>query len=121
MYCVACNQQISQDARFCSHCGRPVPVQAWGYASRRLTRPLYGRMIGGVCAGIADHYGWDPALVRVLAVVLFVLGHVFIFIAYIAAWIIMPNAPLFYVTPPAPYAPPPPQYAANPSGSTPAQ
>jgi len=36
-------------------------------ASGRLTRANEGdRMIGGVCSGIANHYGHDPTLVRLL-------------------------------------------------------
>jgi phage shock protein C len=108
MFCGACSQQMNPDARFCCHCGRPIQAQAanWAQAGNwnaaRLTRPPYGRMIGGVCAGFAEHFGWDVTVVRILTVVLFFCGCGAILLAYIAAWIIMPNAPLFYVTPPPP-------------------
>ena len=39
-----------------------------------MVRPRMGRMIGGVCQGLANQYNWDVAWVRVLAVVLAVFG-----------------------------------------------
>jgi phage shock protein C len=114
MFCGECSQQMNPDARFCCHCGRPIQVQQhpWNAYAGRIVRPRYGRMFGGVCAGIADHFGWDPVLVRLLAVVLFLCGCGWPLLAYIVAWIVIPNEPLFYVTPP----PPPP---ANYAGSAP--
>lgn len=37
------------------------------YGEKRLTRSN-NRMIGGVCAGIADYFGWDITLVRIIYV-----------------------------------------------------
>ena len=55
-----------------------------------LYRPRDGRMIAGVCAGLAIRFGWDPALVRVIAVLsIFLPGPQLL--AYILLWIIMPN------------------------------
>jgi phage shock protein PspC (stress-responsive transcriptional regulator) len=62
----------------------------------QLTRPRHNRMIAGVCAGFALHYGWDLNLVRVLTALMIVLTGVGA-IAYIAAWVIIPEAP--YVLP----------------------
>lgn len=47
-------------------------------------------MIAGVCAGIARRFGWDPTLVRVLAVASFLIPGPQ-FLAYIAFWILMPT------------------------------
>lgn len=58
----------------------------------QLTRPRYPRMIAGVCAGFALHYGWDLSLVRVVTALAIVLTGVGLF-AYLAAWIIIPEAP----------------------------
>jgi phage shock protein C len=58
----------------------------------QLTRPRTNRMIAGVCAGFALHYGWDLNLVRVLTALMIVLTGVGA-IAYIAAWVIIPEAP----------------------------
>ena len=50
------------------------------------------RMIGGVCAGIAEHYGWDPTLVRVAFVLITVFSSAFPgLLVYLALWLIMPE------------------------------
>ena len=37
--------------------------------NKKLTRASAGnRMVAGVCAGIADYFGWDPTLLRIIAV-----------------------------------------------------
>ena len=78
MNCTACGKELNYGSRFCSNCGHAVPDRPSAASSalrspQRIVRPLYGRMIGGVCAGLAQHFGWDVALVRVLLVVLVVL------------------------------------------------
>jgi phage shock protein PspC (stress-responsive transcriptional regulator) len=54
-----------------------------------MVRPKRGRVIAGVCAGIADHYGWSRGTVRLLFVLfgLFGAGE----LVYIALWILMPK------------------------------
>lgn len=57
---------------------------------KRLHRSIANRMIGGVCAGVAEYFNIDPTLVRLL----FVLGLLFVggtFWAYIIMWIIVPE------------------------------
>jgi phage shock protein PspC (stress-responsive transcriptional regulator) len=55
-------------------------------------RPRQPRLIAGVCAAFALHYGWDLSLVRVVTALIIALTGVGIF-AYLAAWIIIPEAP----------------------------
>ena len=59
--------------------------------SRRLVRRSDNRMIGGVCAGVADFLGVDVTLVRVLTVVGTVLGFGSLIVAYVVAWLLMPE------------------------------
>ena len=56
-----------------------------------LVRSRDDRIIAGVCAGIAEHYGWSRSMIRVLFVLfgLFGAGE----LAYIILWIVMPKAP----------------------------
>ena len=57
----------------------------------RLVRSRENRVLGGVCAGIANYLGLDPTLVRIIAVVLaFAAGTAVL--AYIVGWIIIPEA-----------------------------
>ena len=76
---------------------RDVPGLSWSDASSvpscmatsTLVRPSNGRMLAGVCAGLANRFGISTGLVR-LAFVLFGLfgaGE----IVYIVLWIIMPK------------------------------
>lgn len=60
-----------------------------GAPVRRLTRATDGRMIAGVCAGLARRYGWDVNLVRVLFVLSCLLPGPQI-LAYLALWVIIP-------------------------------
>ena len=47
-------------------------------------------MIGGVCAGIAERYGWRPRNVRIAFVLAGLLPGP-MFLVYIALWIIIPG------------------------------
>ena len=58
---------------------------------RRLVRRTDERMIGGVCAGLADHLGLDVTLVRLLTVLITVLGFGSVIIAYLVALVIVPK------------------------------
>lgn len=58
--------------------------------NKRLTRSN-NRMLAGVCAGLADYFGWDVTVVRIvyaLATVFTVFSGV---IVYIILWIVMPE------------------------------
>ncbi len=62
-----------------------------GSGHRVLVRPRDGRMLAGVCAGFADYFGLDVTLVRVIwAVVSVITGGAGV-LAYLVAWIIMPD------------------------------
>lgn len=58
--------------------------------TRKLYRPSQGRVLGGVCAGIADHFGWSRTTVRVLAA-LSVLIPGPQFLAYVLLWVLVPD------------------------------
>ncbi len=56
---------------------------------KRLTRVEEGRMIAGVCAGLAQYLGVDATVVRLVFVLLalFAAGGVLL---YLVLWLIMP-------------------------------
>lgn len=60
--------------------------------AKRVYRSQEDRMIAGVCGGIAERFDWDPVWVR-LATVFLVFIHGIGIIAYIVAWIVMPDNP----------------------------
>lgn len=59
--------------------------------SKVLMRPRDGRMLAGVCAGVADYFGLDVTLVRVIWAVLAVITGGAGILAYLVAWILIPN------------------------------
>lgn len=108
-YCKSCGTAMADGVRFCSACGTPTgfaaaPPPAGVPVTSPLVRPRVGRQIAGVCAGFARTYGWDLVLVRILMVVgaflLFPLPE----IAYIVAWVAMPDEP--YILPSSTGTPP---------------
>jgi len=60
-------------------------------ARKKLTRSRH-RILGGVCAGIAEWLGWDITLVRVLYVIVSILSAAFPgVVVYLLLWVIMPG------------------------------
>lgn len=49
--------------------------------------------IAGVCAGIADYFGWEVWLIRIIIVSAVLLSGPFFIMAYIAAWFILDKKP----------------------------
>ena len=60
-------------------------------APRKLTRKSQNAMVGGVCSGVADYFGLDVTLVRVLTVLGVVFGLGSVAVAYIVAWVLLPK------------------------------
>jgi phage shock protein C len=58
--------------------------------SSPLVRPRNGKVIGGVCAALADRFGLSRALVRIGFVIFGVVG--IGELVYIVLWIIIPKA-----------------------------
>jgi phage shock protein C len=57
--------------------------------NNRLYRSNESKMIAGVCGGLAEFFGLDPTLVRLLFVLLALMGGHGLLI-YIILWIIVP-------------------------------
>jgi phage shock protein C len=57
----------------------------------RLIRPREGRMIAGVCQGLANNYHWDVVWVRVITVLATIFSSGAGLIAYIVFWLVMPE------------------------------
>ncbi len=77
--------------------GPPEDEQYDYYGSpnpQKLYRSKSERVIGGVCGGIAERYGWEPVLLRIAVVLSFFLfAGPLIIIAYIIAWMVIPDRP----------------------------
>ena len=57
---------------------------------RRLTLSVTDKKIAGVCGGIAEYFGIDANMVRLIAVLLALFGGSGLLI-YVVAWIMMPK------------------------------
>ena len=62
---------------------------------KRFYRSREDKVIAGVCGGLAARFGWEPILVRALAVLafFFVMGPLAL-IVYVTIWMITPRVPL---------------------------
>jgi len=99
MYCNACGKGIAEDARFCTYCGTVV-----GTAPRpkHLIRSRSNRKIAGVCAGFGEYLDLDISLVRILWVFVTLMAGVFPgVVAYVLAWIIVPEESVLHPVVPA--------------------
>lgn len=125
MTCPNCGRVAEGGVRFCPNCGTQIGSAGYtggtGYppsAARLdgLVRPRYPRMIAGVCSAFALRYGIDITLLRVLTAVCALLTSGFVGLCYLAAWVIIPDAP-YTLTPGTVYTPvpPPPGPAGNPT------
>jgi phage shock protein PspC (stress-responsive transcriptional regulator) len=92
-------------------------------APRRQLRRSRNRLLGGICAGIAEYFGVDPVLLRIGAVVLALFTGGGAVLAYLAAWVLVPQAPrvdtgldLHAAEPPGPVAAPDVRTAWNTVG-----
>ena len=67
--------------------GHPVRQRM---SQRGLVRPRSGRVLAGVCAGLARRFGIKPVVVRLLFVISVVLPGPQVLL-YVALWILMPS------------------------------
>lgn len=59
--------------------------------NKKLYRNTNDKMIAGVCAGIADYFGIDKTIVRLIAVLIWIFSFFFTMIlVYFICWIIIP-------------------------------
>jgi phage shock protein PspC (stress-responsive transcriptional regulator) len=84
--------EATADTVAIAHDGRP-----------RLMRSTTDKKIAGVCGGLGEYFGVDSTAIRLLWLVLSVLPGALIggIVAYLAAWIIMPKAPVPLLRPQA--------------------
>ena len=59
-------------------------------SGKRLYRSESNKFIGGVCGGIAEFFGIDPSIVRIIAVLLSIGSVGTGVLVYIVAWILIP-------------------------------
>ncbi len=102
MFCPQCGKEYAERVNFCYQCGTPLaaPVPA---LRKKLMRSRKDHKIAGVCAGFAEYLGLDSTLVRIVWLMMAVFAGSGV-LAYIIAWIVMPEEPLSQAAMDAPNA-----------------
>ena len=90
MFCPQCGKEYDQQVNFCCQCGSAM--QAPTRCRKKLMRSRTDEKIAGVCGGFAEYFDIDSTLMRLLWLALVFLGG-WGLLAYIIAWIVMPQEP----------------------------
>jgi|GEM_PF-672670 len=91
---------------------KPPPEE---FSPKHIYRSRRGKMIAGVCGGIAEYISIDPTIVRLAWVLLTLIYGSGIFL-YLIGWIIIPRNPNHIMAEYVP--PPPPPQSSSQSGGT---
>lgn len=68
-------------------------IERGGIERHRIERSRRDAMLGGVCAGIARHFGWSVTGTRVAYVILSIFSAAFPgILVYIILWLLLPQA-----------------------------
>lgn len=93
--CPWCAESIRAEAVKCRHCGSILDTTGARLLSEPWLRPREGRMLAGVCAGLAEQFGISVTIVRLA----FALGAFFsagiFLVVYLALWLAMPEGDRF--------------------------
>jgi len=98
MFCPQCGKEYAQQVNFCCQCG--VAMHAPTRRRKQLMRSRTDEKIAGVCGGFAEYFDMDSTLMRLLWLALVLVGG-WGLLAYIIAWIVMPEEPVAAAAPAA--------------------
>jgi phage shock protein C len=90
MFCPQCGREYTDRVNFCCQCGAALYTPTT--RQKKLMRSRKDEKIAGVCGGLAEYLEVDSTLVRIA----WVMAALFIgwgVVAYIIAWIVMPETP----------------------------
>lgn len=68
--------------------------QAETIGRRRFYRDRERGMIAGVCAGLADYFGFNLRVTRILAIIALLMAMPATLLAYAGVWLLIPAAPV---------------------------
>ncbi len=92
MFCHKCGQALPAGASFCSNCGAPANPNLYTASPfSTIYRPRGLRRLAGVCAALHLRFGWDLTATRIVAVVLGIFLFPLPEIAYLIAWMVIPE------------------------------
>lgn len=85
--CQWCGEEIRVEAIKCRHCGSRVDGRRAPFEWVRIEE---GKMIAGVCTGLAAQFGVSVTAVRLAFVLSFLVGFGIALPLYVVLWVIMP-------------------------------
>ena len=88
--CPYCAEEIRAEAVKCRHCGSFL--EAGNPLTRTWYRSRQGKMVAGVCAGLAEQFGISVTILRLAYVLGTLIGGPGLII-YIVLWVVMPYRP----------------------------
>lgn len=91
MFCPRCGKEYPSQVNFCCQCGQAMYTPP--RAEKKLMRSRTDHKVAGVCGGLGNYLDVDPTLIRLVWVLLVFFGGTGV-LAYIIAWIVMPEEPL---------------------------
>lgn len=76
--------------------GSATQATAEADSGRRLYRSVKDRKLGGVCGGLAEYLDADPTIIRLVWALLTIFPGAIVcgLLAYLVAWIVIPEAPV---------------------------
>jgi len=92
--------------------GSASPATAGADSGRRLYRSVKDRKLGGVCGGLGEYLGADPTVIRLVWALLTVFPGFIVcgLLAYLVAWIVIPEAPVAHTATAESHSSPAPQH-----------
>ena len=87
-HCPYCAEEIRAEARKCRYCGSFV--ESGSPFTRSWHRSRRGKMIAGVCAGLAEEFGVSVTILRLAFLLGTFIGGGMGLVIYVVLWVVMP-------------------------------
>jgi len=91
--CPWCAEPVRPEAVKCRFCGSALESGTSRFITDPWLRPREGRVLAGVCAGLAEQFGISVSIVRLAFVLGTFFSGGFFLLMYLGLWLAMPADP----------------------------